>query len=74
MRCAERRKVNVLEEFGGWYKWIELRMKRCLEVLEYKGRLVSRVDQRVLKWFGYVEIIDEYRMAEVEGGYRVDQG
>ena len=36
--------------------------------------LVSRANQRVLKWFGYVERMDEYRMArrvsmaDVSGG------
>ena len=36
--------------------------------------LASRADQRVLKWFGHVESMDEYRMArnvsmaEVSGG------
>ena len=25
--------------------------------------LASRADQRVLRWFGYVERMDEYRMA-----------
>ena len=36
--------------------------------------LASRADQRVLRWFGHVERIDEYRMArrvlmaEVSGG------
>ena len=36
--------------------------------------LASRADQRVLKWFGHVEKMDEYRMArrllmaEVSGG------
>ena len=25
--------------------------------------LASRADQRVLRWFGYVESMDEYRMA-----------
>ena len=36
--------------------------------------LASRVDQRVLRWFGHVERIDKYRMArrvlmaEVSGG------
>ena len=44
-------------------------MKRCVE-----RELVSRVDQRVLRWFGHVERIDEYcmairvAMAEVSGG------
>ena len=38
--------------------------------------LVSRADQRVLRWFGHVERIDDYRMtrrvlmAEVSGGQR----
>ena len=26
--------------------------------------LASRADQRVLRWFGHVDRIDEYRMAE----------
>ena len=36
--------------------------------------LVSRVDQRLLRWFGYMETMDEYHMtrrvlmAEVSGG------
>ena len=36
--------------------------------------LVSRADQRVLRWFGHVERMDEYRMArrvlmaEISGG------
>ena len=36
--------------------------------------LASRADQRVLRWFGHVERMDEYRMArkvlmaEVSGG------
>ena len=43
--------------------------------------LASRADQRVLRWFGHVEIMDELRtairvlMAEViGGGYEVDGG
>ena len=43
--------------------------------------LASRVDQRVLRWFGHVERMDEYRLAkrvlmtEVSGGgYEVEQG
>ena len=43
--------------------------------------LVIRADQRVLRWFGYVERMDEYRMAkrvlmaEVSGGrVRGDRG
>ena len=39
-----------------------------------KRELASRADQRVLRWFGHVERMDEYRMArrvlmaEVSGG------
>ena len=43
--------------------------------------LVSRAEQRVLRWFGEVERMDEYRMArrvlmaEVSGdGYEGDRG
>ena len=42
--------------------------------------LASRADQRVLRWFAYVERMDEHHMArrvlmaEVDGGYKVDQG
>ena len=43
--------------------------------------LASRADQRVLRWFGHVERMDEYRMArkvlmaEVSGdGYEGDRG
>ena len=40
-----------------------------------KRELASRADQRVLRWFGHVERIDEYHMArrvlmaEVTGGW-----
>ena len=43
--------------------------------------LASRVDQRVLRWFGHLERMDDYRMArrvlmaEVSGdGYEGDRG
>ena len=67
-RSAERRKVIVLE-----MKWL-----RCLVGVSQMDRvrneevhrragiereLVSRADPRVLRWFGHVERIDEYRMA-----------
>ena len=44
-------------------------MKRCVGEL-----LASRADQRVLRWFGHVERMDDYHMArrvlmaEVSGG------
>ena len=50
-------------------------MKRCVgELAEIEKELASRADQRVLRWFGNVERMDEYRMArrvlmaEVSGG------
>ena len=59
-------------------------MKRCVEEVRRRAgierELASRADQRVLIWFGYVERMDEYRMArrvltaEVEEGYEVDRG
>ena len=42
--------------------------------IEIERELASRADQRVLRWFGHVEGMDEYRMArrvlmaEVGGG------
>ena len=29
--------------------------------------LASKADQRVLRWFGLMERMDEYRMADVDG-------
>ena len=68
MRSAERRKVNVLE----------MKCLRSLVAVSRMGRvrneevsrrarlemeLASRADQRVLRWFGHVERMDDYRMA-----------
>ena len=68
MRRAERRKVNVLE----------MKCLRCLVVVSRMDRvrneevrwragiereLASRADQRVFRWFGHVERMDEYRLA-----------
>ena len=57
------------------HKSIELGMKRCVgEHAGIERELASRADQRVLRWFGHVERMDEYRrvrmvlMAEVSGG------
>ena len=68
MRSAKRRKVNVLEMKCLRSLILMLRMDRVRneEVRRRAGienELVSRADQRVLRWLGHVEIIDEYHMA-----------
>ena len=68
MRSAERRKVNVLE-MKCWRNLVGVsRMDRVRneEVRRRAGierELASRANQRVLRWFGHVEKMDEYRMA-----------
>ena len=64
MRSAERRKVNVLE-----IKCLRssVRVSRIGRVRDEEVRrragirreLASRADQRVLRWFGHVERMDE---------------
>ena len=79
MRSAERRKVNLLEMKCLRSLVLLSRMDRVRneEVCRRAGierELASRADQRVLRWFGHVERIDEHRivrrvlMAEVSGG------
>ena len=57
---------------SGMQWFIELGMKRCVRA-GIEMELASRADPRVLRWFGHVERMDEYRMArrvmaEVSGG------
>ena len=65
MRSAKRRKVNVLEKFGRSF---------TTDRAGIENELASTADRRVLRWFGHVERMDEYRMArrvliaEVSGG------
>ena len=79
VRSAERRKLNVLEMKCLISLVVVSRMDRVRneEVRTRAGiemELASRADQRVLRWFGPVERMDEYRMArrvfmvEVSGG------
>ena len=79
MRSAERRKVNVLEMKCLRSLVGVSRMDRVgNEVVRRRAgvemELARRADQRVLRWFGHVERMDEYRMvrrvlmAEVSGG------
>ena len=79
MRNAERRKVNVLEmkclrSLVGVSRIDRVRNEEVRMRAGIERELASRADQRVLKWFGHVERMDEYRMArrvlmaEVSGG------
>ena len=79
MRNAERRKVNVLEmkclrSLAGVSRMDRVRNEEVRRRAGIERELASRVDQTVLRWFGHVERIDEYRMArwvlmaEVSGG------
>ena len=79
MRSAERRKVNVLEtkclrSLIGMSRIDRVRNEAVRRRAGIERELASRADQGVLRWFGHVERMDEYRMArrvlmtEVSGG------
>ena len=79
MRSAERRKVNVLEMkcLRRLVRMSGMDRVRNEEVRRRAGiemELASRADQRVLRWFGQVERMDDHRvarrvlMAEVSAG------
>ena len=68
MRSAERRKVNVLElkclrSLVGVSRMDRVRNKEVRRRAGIERKLSSRADQRVLRWFGHVERMDEYSMA-----------
>ena len=68
MTSAERRKVNVLEmkclrSFVGVSQMDRVKNEEVRRRAEIERKLASRADQRVLRWFGHVERIYEYRMA-----------
>ena len=79
MRSAKRRKVNVLEmkclrSLVGVLRMDGVRNEEVCKRAGIERELASRADWRVLRWFGHVERMDEYRMArrvlmaEVSGG------
>ena len=79
MRSSERRKVNFLEmkclkSLVGVSRMGRVRNEEVRRRAGIERELASRADQRVLRWFGHVERMDEYRMArkvlmeEVSGG------
>ena len=68
MRNAERKKVNVFEmkclrSLVGVSRLDRLGNEEVRRRAGIEKELASRADQRVLRWFGHVERMDEYRMA-----------
>ena len=79
-RSAERRKVTVIEikcfrrSLVGVSRLDRVGHEEVRSRAGIKTELASRADQRVVRWFGHVKRMDEYRMArrvlmaEVSGG------
>ena len=68
MRSTERRKLNVLEmkclrSMVGVSRMDRVRNEEVCSRDGIRKELVSIADQRVLRWFGHVERMDEYHMA-----------
>ena len=68
MRSAERRKVNVLEmkclrSLVGVSRMDRVKNEEVRRRAAIDREFGSSADQRVLRWFGHVEKVDEYRMA-----------
>ena len=66
--CAKRSKVNVLKmkclrSLVGVSRMDRVRNEEVRIRAGIERELASRADERVLRWFGYVERMDEYRMA-----------
>ena len=64
VRSAERRKVNVLEmkclrSLVGVPRMDKVRNEQVRRRDGIEMELASRADQRVLRWFGHVERMDE---------------
>ena len=67
MRSAVRRKVNVLEMKGlrslvGVSRMDIVKNEKVHRRAGIERGLVSRADQRVLRWFGHLETMDDYSM------------
>ena len=68
MRIAERRKVNVLQmkclrSLFGVSRMDRVRNEEVRRRAGIEMELASRADQRVLRWFGHVERMDDCCMA-----------
>ena len=69
MRSTERRKANVLEikclrSLVGVSRMDRVRNEEVCSRARIEWELASRADQRVLRWFGHVERMDDCRMAK----------
>ena len=63
--------MNVLEmkclrSLAGVSRMDRVRNEEVRTRAGIEKELASRADQRVLRWFGHMEIMDEYRMASSE--------
>ena len=58
LRCA----MKCLRSLVGVSRMDRVRNEEVLRRAEIEMELASRADQRVLRWFGHVERIDEYRI------------
>ena len=75
MRSAERRKVNILEmkclrSLDGVSRMDRVRIEEVHRRAGIERELVSRADQRIWRWFGHVERMDENRKPEECGRQR----
>ena len=53
----------MFEKFGGSVTMDGIRNEELRKKARLAREFSSRVDQRVLRWFGHVERMDEYRIA-----------
>ena len=72
MRSAERRKVNVFEikclrSLIGVSRKDRVRNEEVCRRAGIEREIASRADQRVLRWFGHVERMDEWMEEWPEG-------
>ena len=70
MRSAEKRKVDVLEmkclkSLVGVSQIDRVKNEEVRRRAGIERELASRADQRVLRWFGHMERMDEYCMARM---------
>ena len=77
MRSTKRRKLNVLEmsclrSLVGVSRMDRVRNEEVRSRAGIEMELVSRVDQKVLRWFGHVERMNEYIHSRLYGQTGVD--